>query len=249
METALTGRLKEESEKLDHGNLECAVKLVGGETSRLAFTGSREFKHRAKRIANDLDLLLKSIKDPNKACPVCTETMLEGSDQSFTLNCSYWYHGSCLIKHALDSLTTGSMVPLKCCAYIKVGGLQGPGIEKCGKRACIDDMAILRELLTQVQLQELHSLSLGHHVRINSASLQFRPTPKCKGVYRTTKVGCIHICTVCLQPTCTSCKVVHWTQTCEEYQESVIKAAYGRSSSELGDMFPQLKITVEQRRA
>jgi hypothetical protein len=176
----------------------------------LEFPGTKELENQIEALAQATSLT-DNVRSPReRICPVCTFDVIIG-DGSFTQECRHVYHKTCLVEYAFEVLATGSSMPLGCC-----------GTSPSWNGKCDQDMhmtpELLKELLTQQELEEALKFS-KYYVRTNSDIVRFCPHPDCSGVYRPTTQSSIHICTVCLEPICTSCHVpYHRRQNCAQYQ-------------------------------
>lgn len=189
------------------------------ESCQLEFKGSKELENCALGIAIDLKLRESRLLTPNTECPVCGLSQSNSHGEKFSLNCGHWYHKSCLKDCISDSLKTGSVKPVSCCGQPEPSD---PEAWKCGTMWNINDIEILQELFTQDELVEFYKLSYRCQIRPEGVMLQFCPTEDCSGVYRITENDRIHICTACLKPICTACRVAfHSNQTCKQYQDGL----------------------------
>jgi hypothetical protein len=75
-------------------------------------------------------------------------------------------------------------------------------------------------MLSFSDFEELLQASFDSYIRTHPKVFQYCPTPDCPQIYRLTEKATTFLCSTCLSPACTACRVVtHDGMSCEEYQD------------------------------
>jgi IBR domain, a half RING-finger domain/Zinc finger, C3HC4 type (RING finger) len=175
----------------------------GSSARMIQINGTKEDLRESYALLCECDIPQSHAADVGRedACSICWTRAVDPMRTS----CNHIYCKECFANQA--SSVSEALVPLRCL------GMRG----SCKQVFNIEQ---LKDMLSSTQFESLLKTSFHFHVRSRTEDFQYCPTPDCPQVYRPTDSGEVIICSSCLTPICTKCKVLsHDGMTCEGWEE------------------------------
>ena len=182
-------------------------------------------------VAKDLENSAIAEDSDHPDCVVCwTE-----AEDAYRTPCGHLYCASCFASQC-SSAGEGDL-PVRC-------------VGDSGNCLQVLEIREIKNVLLSEAFEQLLEDSFDTHVRTNSKSFQYCPTPDCQQIYRVSPDGIIFTCPACLTAICTTCQIAsHDGMTCEVYRrvetEGDEEFQKWKQENDVKDC-PVCKVTIEK---